>query len=304
MQADCPAYVYGAPSPALVTVAAGAIQLSPLTPGSMALEDLPPGAAAEMAIAAPAGAVERRYVLALALRALRPGAQLQALAPKDRGGQRLRRELEALGCVVTEEGRKHQRICATQRPETLTDLEACLAEGAPRLVPALGLWSQPGIFSWDRLDPGSELLTSNLPALAGRGADLGCGNGLLSRAVLASAAVTHLDLIDLDRRALQAARRNVVDARAGFHWIDARQAADLSGMDFVVSNPPFHETGVEDKAVGQAFIRAGHAMLRPGGALWIVANRHLPYEAVLTELFKRARLVVETARYKVYEAVR
>ncbi|MFN4103417.1 MAG: signal recognition particle receptor subunit alpha, partial [Tepidimonas sp.] len=33
---------------------------------------------------------------------------------------------------------------------------------------------------------------------------------------------------------------------------------------------------VKDKALGQAFIRAAADALRKGGALWIVANRHLP----------------------------
>jgi 16S rRNA (guanine1207-N2)-methyltransferase len=299
-----PAYVYGAPLPALIPVPRDSIQVSPLFPGSTPQEDLPAGAAAAFALAAPAGAVERRYALALALRALAPGGRLDAVAPKDRGGMRLRGELEAFGCTVAEVGRRHQRLCSTLRPPDLREIDAAIEAGGPRLIPQLGLWSQPGVFSWDRADPGSQLLLSVLPALEGEGADLGCGNGLLSRAVLASPQVRRLDLVELDRRAVEMARRNVVDTRAAFHWTDARLASDMASLDFVVSNPPFHDGGTEDKSLGQAFIQQAHAMLRRGGRLWIVANRHLPYEAVLADLFTRVRLVVDNGRYKVYEATR
>ena len=78
--------------------------------------------------------------------------------------------------------------------------------------------------------------------------------------------------------------------------------AELKDLDFIVSNPPFHEGGGEDKALGQAFIRAAAAALRKSGTLWLVANRHLPYEAILAESFAKVRLVGEGGGYKVFEA--
>ncbi|HTK34256.1 MAG TPA: class I SAM-dependent methyltransferase [Caulobacteraceae bacterium] len=294
--------VYGAPPAELAPVPAGAVQVSPLVPGAAALEDIAPASLDAMVVAAPPGTVERRYVLALALSALKAGAPLTALAPKDKGGARLAKELAAFGCAVEEQGRRHQRICHTGRPETPTGLDAAIAAGRPRLNPDLGLWTQPGLFSWDRPDPGSLLLIAALPPLAGQGADLGCGAGLLSLAVLAHPKVARLDLVDLDRRAVEAARRNVEDPRAAVHWADARREPVLEGLDFVVANPPFHDGGTEDKALGQAFIRRSHEILRKGGTLWLVANRHLPYEGVLAPLFGKVALKAEAGGFKVYEA--
>jgi 16S rRNA (guanine1207-N2)-methyltransferase len=253
-------------------------------------------------VAAPPGTVERRYVLARLLQALRPGAPLTALAPKEKGGARLRKELEAFGCVVAESGRRHQRICHTLRPEAPEQLEAAIAAGALQYSDALGLWTQPGVFSWDRPDPGTRQLLTVLPAFAGRGADLGCGLGVLARAILAGGGVTRLELVDLDRRAVTAARRNVQDPRAAFHWADARVAPNLADLDFVVMNPPFHDGGVEDRELGQGFIRRAHQVLRPGGVVWLVANRHLPYEAVLHGLFAKVAARGEEAGFKIYEA--
>ena len=45
----------------------------------------------------------------------------------------------------------------------------------------LDAWSQPGVFAWDRIDPGSALLAEHLPAMKGEGVDLGAGSGELRR---------------------------------------------------------------------------------------------------------------------------
>jgi 16S rRNA (guanine1207-N2)-methyltransferase len=299
---DGPTAVYGAPPPGLVRTPAGATQVSPLVPGSVALEVLAADSLLAVAMAAPPGTVERRYALALALKALKPGGSLTALAPKDKGGARLRKELEAFGCAVEDMGRAHHRICHTARPAVLEGVDAAVAAGAPRLVESMGLWSQPGLFSWDRPDPGSLKLIAALPPLTGKGADLGCGAGLIARAVLESDKVVGLDCIDIDRRAVEAARRNLSDPRAAIHWADARLAPELEGLDFVVANPPFHDGGAEDRSLGQAFIRRAHAVLRKGGVLWLTANRHLPYEGVLEPLFKRVDLKGEGGGFKIYEA--
>jgi 16S rRNA (guanine1207-N2)-methyltransferase len=292
--------IYGAPPADLAKAPAGAVQVSPLIPGSTPLEGLAAGSLDGMVMAAPPGTIERRYAMAQALRALKPGAPLTVLAPKDKGGSRIGRELEGFGCEVHDEGRRHHRICRTRRPDAPAGLEAAIAEGAPRLEGEL--WTQPGVFSWDRLDPGSRLLLSALPPLKGRGADLGSGIGVLGRAVLASPAVTRLDLVELDRRAVEAACRNLDDPRAHHHWADVRTAPELEGLDFVVTNPPFHDAGAEDRALGLAFLRRAHQVLRKGGVLWLVANRHLPYEGLLVELFGRPALKADSGGFKVYEA--
>jgi 16S rRNA (guanine1207-N2)-methyltransferase len=161
------------------------------------------------------------------------------------------------------------------------------------------------VFSWDRLDPGSALLLGHLPSLAGRGADLGCGVGVLARRILESQAVTALALVDIDRRAVDAARLNVADPRAAFAWDDVRRLGVVpEELDFVVTNPPFHDGGAEDRGLGLAFIAAAAAALRRGGTLWLVANRGLPYEAALEAAFARVQRHAEAGGYKVYEARR
>ena len=296
--------VYGTPPAELADAPAEAIQFSPLIPGSMNLEEQPEGSLSSMVVLAPPGTVERRYTIALALRALAPGATLTVLAPKDKGGSRIAKELKGFGCDLSETSRRHHRICTCQRPSDLSGTQEALAAGSARLDKALGLWTWPGVFSWNRTDPGSALLEQALPPMSGRGADLGCGIGTLGRAILASPKVAHLTMMDIDRRAVEMAARNVADPRAEIRWADVRGGSGLSGLDFVVMNPPFHDSGAEDQSLGQSFIRRAAEALRPGGILWLVANRHLPYEEVLKPLFRRVTPKVEAAGYKIYEALK
>lgn len=150
-----------------------------------------------------------------------------------------------------------------------------------------GFTTMPGVFSADGVDRGSALLAAALPAkLHGRVADFGAGWGYLSRAILAREAVKSLDLIEAEAAALDCARLNVIDPRAQFHWADATTFKPALPWDHVVMNPPFHTSREADPALGLGFVQAAQRNLLAGGTLWLVANRHLPYDRVLTSLFR------------------
>ncbi len=296
--------VYGNPPFELAAPAADAIQLSPFIPQAPAIESLAGSSLSRITLQAPPGTLERRFVIAHALRALADGGELVVLALKDKGGSRLRHELEAFGCEVRETARRHHRICVCRRPAAPAGLDGAIAAGALQIAPRLDLWSQPGVFSWDRLDPGTALLLENLPLFTGRGGDLGCGLGMLAAAAMQSPAVSVVTLIDNDRRAVEAARRNVGDPRAVFVHGDIRSPGLLLDLDFVVMNPPFHDGGREDRELGLAFIVHAGQMLRPGGVCRLVANVALAYEARLKACFARSTLVAQARGYKIYECIK
>lgn len=60
--------------------------------------------------------------------------------------------------------------------------------------------------------------------------------------------------------------------------------------------------GAGQETLGQAFIRAAAGALKRGGVCWLVANRHLPYETVLGELFKEVTPGQEGGGFKVFRA--
>lgn len=176
---------------------------------------------------------------------------------------------------------------------------------APPTTAAPGFQTAPGVFSADSVDPGSAALAAALPvALRGHVADLGAGWGWLSAQILARDGVTALHMVEADHMALQAARANITDPRAQAHWADATAWAPPVPLNAVVMNPPFHTGRAAQPALGQAFITAAARMLSPQGALWLVANRHLPYETTLDTLFTEWRMLDSPPGFKIMHATR
>lgn len=168
-----------------------------------------------------------------------------------------------------------------------------------------GFWTAPGVFSADGIDPASALLVDALPDKLGHEvADLGAGWGYLSAHILTRADIKTLHLVEAEHMALECARRNVTDPRAVLHWADGTAWQAERKVDTVVMNPPFHASRTADPALGQAFVRAAAAMLKPQGQLWMVANRHLPYEQCLQDSFVNSFEVGGDTRFKLFHAVR
>ncbi len=168
-----------------------------------------------------------------------------------------------------------------------------------------GFYTTAGVFSDGAVDAGSAFLAETLPPkLPARMADLGAGWGYLAAPVLARAGVSTLDLIEAEALSLDCAKLNVTDPRVQFHWADATQFTSGSRYDGIVMNPPFHTSRAPDTALGRAFIQAAARLLTPQGKLWMVANRHLPYETTLSECFRNVDMIGGNGAFKVFHANR
>ncbi len=246
--------------------------------------------------------------LARALERLAPGGMLVAAGRNDEGAQPILKRLRSACGEAVEISKHHCRAAWLRRPETLPpEVAAWAADAQPRAVAATGAVAAPGVFGWDKIDAGSKLLAETLDArVKGRVADFGAGWGYLSREILARCpGVAALDLLEAEHAALAAARGNVAAPESvalRFDWCDVAAAPKLGPYDWIVTNPPFHAGKSGDPEIGRAFIRAARKALAPRGRLLLVANRHLPYEATLTQAFRAVRTVAETSTFKVIEA--
>jgi 16S rRNA (guanine1207-N2)-methyltransferase len=252
-----------------------------------------------------------RALLARALDQAEPGGTVVVSLANTDGARSAEEDLERLAGPVESLSKNRCRVFwvrAGAGDAALRTEWAALDE--PRPVADGRFLSRPGLFAWDRVDPGSALLAAHLPVeLKGQGADLGAGFGYLSAEVLERCPeVTSIDLYEAEARGLDLARRNLEPhagrAELDFLWHDV--AAGLPRdrrYHFIVTNPPFHEGGRADRHdLGRAFITAAAAALRQKGRLFLVANRHLPYEATLEQAFVMVRRIADDGTYKVIEA--
>ncbi len=76
----------------------------------------------------------------------------------------------------------------------------------------------------------------------------------------------------------------------------------VASLDCVVMNPPFHTGRQGEPQLGRAFIEAAANMLSPRGEVWMVANRHLPYETALQKHFRQSAEIGGDNRFKILHA--
>ncbi len=158
----------------------------------------------------------------------------------------------------------------------------------------------PGVFSHGKLDVGTAVLLEHLPPPAhGRLLDLGCGSGVIGLSLKLQQPKLKVTLADVDAFALHSARLNC--ARLGLE-ADVQASDGLAQIqgrfDFLFTNPPFHQGKETDYAFArQLFANAAQHLTRDG-QIWLIANRHLPYEDWAAEYFQDVQLLAQQQGFK------
>ncbi len=252
------------------------------------------------------GENEARVVEALCR--VKAGGRIVIAGGKEDGVQPMRKRLSSIGLEVEHMPKYHGVALWFTAP---ADTAALIATLKPSDVVVEGRFKTvAGIFSHDRVDAGSELLASRLPAdFDGNAADFGAGWGYLS-VMLAerSPRTARIDLFEADHLALECAKANLQancpDLATRFFWQDLTREPPKEKYDLVIMNPPFHQGHAAEPSLGQAMIATAAQCLRAGGMLLLVANRGLPYEQTLAASFREHGETCRNARFKVLWAKR
>jgi 16S rRNA (guanine1207-N2)-methyltransferase len=255
---------------------------------------------AALAVCLPEGQRDAaRAQVGAAAATLGEGGVLLVSVPNLSGAAWMEKRVREVCADVRTESRRHCRVLRVGDPAALA---AWAGLDAPRPVLDGRFISRPGLFSWDEVDPGSALLAKHaVGRVGGRVADAGAGWGWLSRQLLDGGGIGALDLLEADARALALAVRNTAGASVPVtpRWCDVTDEHPVTGLDAVVTNPPFHEAGRTDPKFGISFLAGAAKLLRPGGELWLVANARLPYEVPLRAMASQVRAVATEGGYKV-----
>lgn len=167
-----------------------------------------------------------------------------------------------------------------------------------------------GVFCADRLDIGTRFFLQHLPDSRGgrRVVDLGCGNGVVGTAVALADPEAEVLFVDESFQAVASAeatyKANGVPGHAEFRVGDGLAGLPTGSVDIVLNNPPFHTHQATTDATAWRMFTGAKRVLRPGGELWVIGNRHLGYHVKLRRLFGNSQLVASDPKFVVLKAVK
>jgi 16S rRNA (guanine1207-N2)-methyltransferase len=240
------------------------------------------------------------YGLQVALYALRVGGRLYVAGAKDRGILTVAKRMqEYFGNVETLTISKGQRVLCSHKA---TD-----AAPASTLPVALTDGASLQIFADSKLDEGTRLLLDALDVhITDEALDIGSGAGFVGLHIARLASRGRVTMVDVSLAAVAATQQAV--AQSGLMNVrvlpsDGAQAVISERFDLVVTNPPFHQGGIQTTAIAERFIREAAQVLRPQGRFYLVANRFLKYEPTMRACFKNVEEVGGNTRYKVLRAM-
>jgi 16S rRNA (guanine1207-N2)-methyltransferase len=138
------------------------------------------------------------------------------------------------------------------------------------------LTSASGVFSGDRLDPGTAILLRKAPLPGARGGtflDLGCGYGPIACVLADRSPAVTVYAVDVNQRALELVRANAAATGVGARVIAATADEVPSDIEFdeIWSNPPIR---VGKQELHELLLRWLPRLTRNGTA-WLVVARNL-----------------------------
>lgn len=172
------------------------------------------------------------------------------------------------------------------------------------------LCNHANVFSRDGLDIGTRFFLQHLPPQTGARdiIDLGCGNGVVGLLAAEQQPEACVHFVDESFMAVASAednfRRAFGDGRAATFTVGDGLAGFAPGSaDLILCNPPFHQQHAVGDQIATAMFRQSRKVLKRGGELWVVGNRHLGYHQALKQIFGNASLVASNPKFVILKAV-
>lgn len=220
-----------------------------------------------------------------------------------------------IGPLTTSLARKKARLIFATLDESLPTRSSPYPDSYSDQELGLTMLCHANVFSRQHLDHGARFFLNHfdeLPAVD-TVVDLGCGNGVLGIVYQQQHRAADVRFVDESFMAIASAESNYQHAfgsatgsagNAVFDAADGLSNVADNAVDLVLCNPPFHQQYVVGGQVAAGMFRDAKRCLQRGGELWVVANRHLAYQQLISRMFGNCRQVAVNKKFSILRAIK
>ncbi|WP_261842328.1 methyltransferase [Aliamphritea ceti] len=222
--------------------------------------------------------------------------------------------LELFGKIIgpthTSLAKKKARLIHSQPDLTLTPGINPFPKSLPLPDHHLDIINHASVFSRDKLDIGTRFFLDNMPSgdLPCSIIDLGCGNGLLGIAAAKANPNAKLTLVDESFMAVASAEKNFAsnhtERQADFHVTDCLAGISDNSADIILNNPPFHQQNTIGDFIAIQMFKDAKRVLKTGGELLVIGNRHLGYHVPLKRLFGNCTTQASNKKFVILRCIK
>jgi len=166
-------------------------------------------------------------------------------------------------------------------------------------------------FSFGKIDLGTLFFLEHFPRFKNQPEnviDLGCGDGSLALLAAEKWPESPILCVDDSYLAVESAKENFksngYEGRADFKVADCLIGIDAKSADLILCNPPFHEYHAVSMGIAGKMFKDSFRVLKTGGSLFVVKNKHLGYQSYLEKLFGDCKTIAGNKKYEILKAVK
>lgn len=173
----------------------------------------------------------------------------------------------------------------------------------------LTLRNHANVFSGESLDLGGRFLLEYIPQdnRLKNIVDLGCGNGVLGIQAAKLNPQAQVLCVDESYMAVASCLENAKLNLPENHRLNAMVNDSLTDLpfdsaDLILCNPPFHQQNAITDHIAWQMFNDAKRVLRRGGHLRVIGNRHLGYDEKMMRIFGNVTVLAKNSKFNIYQS--